>query len=136
MKYFRDRLRPQLKSKVNDPALCDKVDGHWTNNNCESVNHVLKQAIDWKSKPLTDLVTTLHTLVQGQFLDLRSAIIDEQERLLLRNLEQLLLNKFIPAVLIAENQHTLKLTSENYEKKYWRKSTYKMSSSTLQYNIA
>ena len=29
----------------------------WTNNNRESVNHVLKQAIDWKAQPLTDLLS-------------------------------------------------------------------------------
>ncbi|XP_053376475.1 uncharacterized protein LOC128547528 [Mercenaria mercenaria] len=62
VRYFQDRLRPQLKTKVSDPSLNDKIDSHWTNNNCESMNHVLKQAIDWKSQPLTDLVDILHTL--------------------------------------------------------------------------
>jgi hypothetical protein len=28
---------------------------NWTNNNSESLNRVLKQAIDWQSKPLLDL---------------------------------------------------------------------------------
>ena len=35
----------------------------WTNNNSESG---LKQAIDWKRKPLTDLIDSMHRVVCGQ----------------------------------------------------------------------
>ena len=79
LRYFQSRLRPQLKAKVVDPCHKEVTDGRWTNNNCESVNHILKQAIDWKSKPLTDLVEILHNLVKGQFADLRSALIGTGE---------------------------------------------------------
>ena len=44
------------------------------NINSESVNHVLKQTIDWKSKRLTDLVDALFVLIKGQFKDLRAAL--------------------------------------------------------------
>jgi len=46
----------------------------WTNNNCESVNHVLKQAIDWKAQPLTDLVNTLHDIVKAQYRELERCL--------------------------------------------------------------
>ncbi|KAH3713831.1 hypothetical protein DPMN_073632 [Dreissena polymorpha] len=77
VRYFQDRLRPQLKTKVSDPKtkvsdpkLDDKVDSHWINN---------KQAIDWKSKPLKDLVDTLYTIVQGQYHELRAALIGSRK---------------------------------------------------------
>ncbi|MES9880449.1 MAG: hypothetical protein ABW185_06150 [Sedimenticola sp.] len=74
LRYFQTRLRPLLQTKVSEPARLDKIDTHWTNNNSESLNHVLKQAIDWKSKPLTSLVDTIHTIVVGQYKDLRASL--------------------------------------------------------------
>ena len=41
---------------------------------CESVNHVLKQAIDWKAQPLTDLVNTLHEVVKAQYRELERCL--------------------------------------------------------------
>lgn len=79
VRYFKSRLRPQLKAKATEPANLDRIDSHWTNNNCESINHILKQAVDWKSKPLVQLVETLQNLVKGQFQDLRSALIGPGE---------------------------------------------------------
>ena len=62
IKYFQDRLRNQLKTKANQPKRMQLVDSQWTNNNCESFNHVLKQKTDWKLKPLYDLVNTIQEL--------------------------------------------------------------------------
>ena len=73
--YFKKRLNPLLKSKVNVPQTENQVIKHWTNNNCESMNHVLKQTVDWKSQPLPDLVRLLLELVKGQFKRLRSALL-------------------------------------------------------------
>ena len=47
----------------------------WTNNNCESVNHVLKQAVDWKRKPLLDFIQSVNDLVDAQFKDLKRALV-------------------------------------------------------------
>ena len=74
-RYFTGRLKTLLKLKVNDPVRQDMVPSRWTNNNCESLNHVLKQAIDWRSKPLVDLVSIMQDIADGQFKDLRSAMI-------------------------------------------------------------
>ena len=46
----------------------------WTNNNCESINHVLKQSINWKSQPLVDFVQNLKELVESQYKELRRAL--------------------------------------------------------------
>ena len=48
----------------------------WTNNNCESANHILKQAVQWKGQCLVQLIDTLHSIVKGQYKDLKRAIIN------------------------------------------------------------
>ena len=64
-----------LKEKVNKPITAGFVSKTWTNNNSESLNHVLKQAIDWKSKRLLELVKILSDIEANQFKDLRRAIL-------------------------------------------------------------
>ena len=73
--YFNGRLRGLLKKKVNEPMRRDLIHEDWTNNNCESINHVLKQLIDWRAKSLTVLVKTVQEHVVGQFGELRSAMV-------------------------------------------------------------
>ena len=38
--------------------------GDWTNNNAESINHVLKSVVHWRPQFLTDLIAELKQLVQ------------------------------------------------------------------------
>ena len=64
-----------LKEKGNKPITAEFVSKTWTNNNSESLNHVLKQAIDWKSKRLLELVKFLSDIEATQFKDLRRAIL-------------------------------------------------------------
>ena len=40
----------------------------WTNNNCESANHIFKQAVQWKG--------LVHSIGKGQYKDLKRAIIN------------------------------------------------------------
>ena len=51
------------------------VTENWTKNNCVSVNHVLKQVIDWRTMTLTEFVDIVHDLASGQFKELRSAML-------------------------------------------------------------
>ena len=51
----------------------------WTNNNSESLNNVLKQAIDWKSQPPLDIVNILAKIIEIQFKDLRRALVNTGE---------------------------------------------------------
>lgn len=66
-----DRILPQLAQNVaalQHPCLCLKS-AMWTNNNTESMNHVLKQAVDWKSLKLVPLIQKLHDLVENQYME-------------------------------------------------------------------
>ena len=69
------------------------VTHNWTNNYCVSVNHVLKQAIDWQSKPLVPLVKTLQDIADGQFKELRSAMVGTGEFRLTESHKQFQLSK-------------------------------------------
>ena len=61
VQYFEDRLARMLKTnfdtKTQIPWVADL--GDWTNNNCESMNHVLKNSVDWQTQPITTLVHNL-----------------------------------------------------------------------------
>ena len=75
LRYFQDRLKMQHQTKLNEPARPNKTDIDWTNNNSESINHVLKQNTDWKK----ELVSCIQEIVEGQFKDLRRGIISTGE---------------------------------------------------------
>ena len=46
----------------------------WNNNNCESINNVLKIRLDWKPARVSDLVDHLQELVHLQDSDIRRAL--------------------------------------------------------------
>jgi len=41
----------------------------WTNNNCEAINHVLKQSVKWQLTQMPTLIDKLRKLVDGQHND-------------------------------------------------------------------
>ena len=65
LQYFNRKLKKHLKSKVNEPVRDALISENWTNNNCESINYVLKQTVDWKAKPLTEFVELVEEIVVG-----------------------------------------------------------------------
>lgn len=75
--YLIDKVCPKLRSNVNVSA-CDITDGcHlklWTNNNCESANHLLKMKTDWKPCRILDLINYLHDLVKLQYAEVQRAL--------------------------------------------------------------
>ena len=74
-KYFANKLLPQLRDKVHRPRLEKQwIPLKWTNNNCESMNHIIKLSANWKASKLPDLVDKLHAIVKLQISDLRRAI--------------------------------------------------------------
>lgn len=79
LEYFRKQLKANLQTKVNEPSrkapLCQK----WMNNNCESINHLLKQTVNWKSKGLTEFAQLAHDLVIGQFKEVKRALLGTGE---------------------------------------------------------
>jgi hypothetical protein len=73
-RYFDSRLKNRLLEHVNKPKKQLQHERLWTNNNCESMNHVFKRAVDWKPQPLPELVRSLNDVVRIHFVDLRRAI--------------------------------------------------------------
>ena len=78
--YLDSRLLPVVFDRVVRPNQEHGLGTNWTNNNCESMNHVLKQAVNWKPQPLLKLVglklVVLKGLVQTQNSDVTWALFD------------------------------------------------------------
>ena len=70
LEYVRRQLKANLQHKVNEPSrkapLCHK----WMNNKCESINHILKQIVNWK----TEFAQLAYELVIGQFKEVKRAL--------------------------------------------------------------
>ena len=74
-KYFRSHLTPLLRENVVQPIIEGKLSSLWTNNNAESLNHVLKQLVNWKPQPLHQLVTIISKHRSAQYADIERAFI-------------------------------------------------------------
>ena len=75
--YFDKHLKERLKQYVFEP--CREVSGrrNWTNNNAESINNILKLAVDWKPQGARELIEKIYTVTELHFLDYRSALHDD-----------------------------------------------------------
>ncbi|KAK3105657.1 hypothetical protein FSP39_002808 [Pinctada imbricata] len=74
LSYFQKRLKETIRKKVNEPQIACDLES-WTNNNSESINNVLKHLVQWKSKPLMDLINAISTYANAQFKDIRRSIV-------------------------------------------------------------
>ena len=72
--YFRTRLQPNLEVYVNAPIRESLHSGLWTNNNCESINHIIKMEADWKSMKTPELIHLLHQVTLLHFKDVRRSL--------------------------------------------------------------
>ena len=64
--YLESRLMPLLLKHVVEHSIAGKIDAHWTNNNCESANHILKSATKWKQSAMPDFIKTLFDIVRSE----------------------------------------------------------------------
>ena len=73
--YLQKRILPKIYNN-NTLKWAEQWIGHtqWTNNNCESMNHVLKIQVDWKPKRVTDLIDHLQSVVHQQYLELQRSL--------------------------------------------------------------
>jgi hypothetical protein len=75
--YISERIIPLLKNNFDvyqaAPGFPDLKD--WNNNNCESINHVLKMAIQWKPQKLLDLIEELKKEVEGKYAEVERALL-------------------------------------------------------------
>jgi len=75
MSYFSKNLVPVLKEKVVGPKNnISWLPEGWTNNNCESMNNIIKLTTDWKPQKLPDLILKLKSISELQYLDMRRSL--------------------------------------------------------------
>jgi len=67
--YFEGRILHFLKDNVT--AGCHG----WTNNACESLNHILKQSVQWRPNKLPDLIQKLQKVVDAQYVEADRALL-------------------------------------------------------------
>ena len=78
VEYLQFRVIPKISSNC---ALMWKETWlgsfAWTNNNCESANHLLKMDRNWQPARITDLVDRVHDLARMQYNELRYAMSEQ-----------------------------------------------------------
>ncbi len=75
LQYFETRLLPHLSQNLKTAMEHPFCSTNWSNNNCESFNHVLKQQIDWKPRPLLTLVNMLKDVVEHAYRNIELSMI-------------------------------------------------------------
>ena len=71
---YCSRLKPMLREKVMKPHRVGKIEKGWTNNDCESYNHILKVTVDWKPQSLLDFVSKVTEAAETYYKDLKRAL--------------------------------------------------------------
>ncbi|XP_076062752.1 uncharacterized protein LOC143037942 [Oratosquilla oratoria] len=73
-KYFSDKLVPALRSHLLQPQLNHNLPFKWTNNNSESMNHILKLQTNWNTQKFTDLIDRIYDIVQLQYKGMKRGL--------------------------------------------------------------
>jgi hypothetical protein len=68
--FYAQETSSFRKNTATNPKKQLQHERLWTNN-CESMNHVFKRAVDWKPQPLLELVRSLNDVVRMHFIDLK-----------------------------------------------------------------
>ena len=74
LSYFRNKINPVLKSYVVEPAIRNNLKSNWTNNNCESLNHIMKLDAKWKKGSTRELIALISEIISLQFRDFRRSL--------------------------------------------------------------
>lgn len=85
-------LQENARARQLHPGLMLEP-GPWTNNASESMNNVLKHAVDWKSLKLPDLVHTLRTVAESRQKEVERAFVGLGEYVLDENFKKFALTK-------------------------------------------
>lgn len=73
--YISDKIVPTLRNYILEPRQnSSNIPPSCKNNNCESMNHILKMNIDWKPKKLPDLIEILQKEVNLQEALIKAAL--------------------------------------------------------------
>ena len=75
MSYFRSVLRPKLMLNfTNLERSGPNSASAWTNNNAESMHHVMKIDANWKPHNTPELIKLLSDMVRLQMIDLQRSL--------------------------------------------------------------
>ena len=69
MSYFEDRLLPLLRTRVIAVTYTGMIVRGWTNNNYESVNHILMARTEWKKQDIPKFIEEMYGIVEGEQLE-------------------------------------------------------------------
>ena len=83
--YFRKQIKPALKDYVVHAAHLKDVEPNWTNNNCESLNHIMKLDAKWKPGNTPQMIILLHDIVALHFKDFQRALYGSGNYRLVKN---------------------------------------------------
>ena len=73
--YLSEKVIPTIKEYIYNVRKYDnKVPLHWKNNNCESLNHILKLNQNWTPNRLPELIQNLHKEIQLQEALIKGAL--------------------------------------------------------------
>ncbi|CAC5399213.1 unnamed protein product [Mytilus coruscus] len=90
LKYYEQSFKPGVQEFVNAPNRRLSTKQLWTNNNAESMNRVMKVAVNWKPQHAPDLVDKLPVfdMVDFQFINFRSALHHSGDYMLVHSYKQ------------------------------------------------
>jgi hypothetical protein len=89
LQRFLTKLATQLAQNIRvlaRPGLAATT--LWTNNNCESVNHVLNATVSWKSLKLVELIHKLHNIVVAQYREVKRSFVGLGEYVLVEEFQR------------------------------------------------
>ena len=118
--YFDNSLVPRVRDHIFKPRISrNYIPLNWTNNNCESINNILKLSTNWKVLKLPDLIEKLYSIVKIQYADMRRALHGHGNYELIPKLKHLVLPHNVWSQKNEEEKHShfQKFMSTNAEKK-------------------
>lgn len=90
--YFENLLVQRVWEYVFNPNIPTRwIPLNWTNNNCESLNNILKLSTNWKILKLPDLIEKMYLIVKVQYADMRRALHGHRNYKLVPKLKHLVL---------------------------------------------
>lgn len=74
VEYYDRHLKPRISSFVTEANRRINKKKLWTNNNAESMNRIMKVAVNWNSQSTPELIQKLYDMVDFQFINLCSVL--------------------------------------------------------------
>ena len=72
--YCTNKVIPVLKNYLFFPSKDRKLERNWTNNNAESLNHIMKLDAKWKPGKTVEMIENLYGITELHFKDFRRAL--------------------------------------------------------------